>query len=169
MSAGQTAHSPPQRRRRSRDLFGYVLPAGYVVQEEEGTCAGADDVVDAHRNAVYPDGVVPAHQKCDLQLCSDPVCPADKHGILHPGKIRRKQPAEASYARQNAGSVCPLYVAFHKLNGAVAGGDVNPRASVTLALAFHFYFLSVSPLPPRCVSRSGSCLFRSVSRSGIPR
>ena len=40
------------------DLFGDVLPAGDVIEEEERLCAAADDVVDAHCDAVDADRVV---------------------------------------------------------------------------------------------------------------
>ena len=40
------------------DFLGHILAAGDVVQEEEGLCPGAEDIVDAHGHAVDAHGVV---------------------------------------------------------------------------------------------------------------
>ena len=58
---GHTAHD-------LGNFLGNVLAAGDVVQEKQGLCAHADNVVDAHGNGVDADGVVLVHEDGQLHL-----------------------------------------------------------------------------------------------------
>ena len=78
------------------DLLGDVLAAGDVVQEEQGLGAAADDIVDAHGNAVDAHGVVLVHQEGQLQLGAHAVGAGDQHGVLDAGQIGGKQAAESA-------------------------------------------------------------------------
>ena len=61
--------------------LGIVLATGYVIEEEQGLCAAADYIVDAHSHAVDADGVVLVHEKGYLELRADSVGAADEHGL----------------------------------------------------------------------------------------
>ena len=75
----------------ARDDVGYalrhVLAAGDVVEEEERSGAGADDVVDAHGDAVYAHGVVLVHEEGYLELGAHAVRARDEHGGLHAREV----------------------------------------------------------------------------------
>ena len=55
------------------DLLGHHPPDREVVEEEQRLGADTDDVVDAHRHQIDPDGPATTGQASDLQLRPDPV------------------------------------------------------------------------------------------------
>ena len=115
----------------------HILAAGDVVEEEERRGAGADNVIDAHGDAVYAHGVVLVHEEGYLELGAHAVRAGDEHGGLHTRELRLEQPAEAAEPAYDAGRHGALYVLFHQLHGLVACGDVHARGLVACALAFH--------------------------------
>ncbi len=106
------------------DPVGVVLPAGDVVQEEEGLGPQADDVIDAHGHGIDSDGVVGVHVEGQLELGPDPVGPGDQDGLfIALGEL--EEAAEAPDGGEDPGAVGPGQVVFHELNGPVAGGDID--------------------------------------------
>ena len=61
--------------------FGRKFSGCEVVKEEQRLGALHDDVVDAHRHEVDPDGVVPAGLDRDLDLGADPVVGRDQDRV----------------------------------------------------------------------------------------
>ena len=115
-----------------RDLLRLVLADGDVVEEEDGLCAAADDVVDAHGDTVDADGVVLVHQLRDALLRAHTVRARDEHRLAHTGEIGREQAAKAADIGHNAWDHGALDVLFHQLDALVAGLDIH--AGVTVAL-----------------------------------
>ena len=108
--------------------LGHVLAAGDVVQEEQGLCAAADDVVDAHGHAVDAHGVVLVHQEGDLELGAHAVGAADQHRALR----CRSGPAQTARRSRRCRYSTPGIVVratcfFISSTAAVAGGDVHAR------------------------------------------
>ena len=126
-----------------RDLLRLVLADGDVVEEEDGLCTAADDVVDAHGNAVDADGVVLVHQLRDALLRAHAVRARNEHGLAHTGEIGRKQAAKAADIGHNAWDHGALDVLFHQLDALVAGLDIHAGVTVALGKTTHFSF---SPL-----------------------
>ena len=112
------------------DALGHVLAAGDVVQEEQGLGAAADDVVDAHGDAVDADGIVLVHQEGDAQFRTDAVGAGDEDGLAHAGEVGGEQSAEASDVSHNAFGVGALDAFLHEFHGFVARGDVHAGSGV---------------------------------------
>ena len=55
------------------DLFWVVLATGDVVKEEERFGAAANDIVDAHGDAVDADGVMLVHEESDLEFGANAI------------------------------------------------------------------------------------------------
>ena len=122
-----------------RDLLRLVLANGDVVEEEDGLCAAADDVVDAHGDAVDADGVVLVHQLRDALLRAHAVRARDEHGLAHTGKIRCEQAAKAADIGHNAWDHGALDVLFHQLDALVAGLDIHAGVTVALGKTTHSF------------------------------
>ena len=155
------------------DLLGEVLPAGDVVQEEQGLGAAAHHVVDAHGHGVDADGVVLIQQHGDFQLGAHAVGAGDQHRLLHAGKVRGEQAAKPADAGDHPGDHRALDVLFHQFHGLVPRGDVHARGLIAVTVAFH----RVLPLPkklssfvaltgPRCRSRKICTAFPSRVYAG---
>ena len=71
-------------------------------------------------------------QKRKLDFCTDAVCAADEHGLLHSLEVGSEKSAEAAYSRYYARNICARNVLFHKLYTFVACGNVNACRLVTL-------------------------------------
>ena len=112
------------------NLFGDVLAAGNVVQEEQGPGTAADNVVDAHGNTVDANGVVLVQQLGDSQLGAYAVGAGDQHRLLHACNGQTKAAAEAAHVIQAALVLGAGNVLFHQLYGPVTGGDVHTGGSV---------------------------------------
>src|SRR5581483_934676 len=110
--AGFTAHEactgkPASIRHALDDLKDDLLlelAEADVVEKEEGTGAMADDVVDAHRDTIDPDRVVPSGGEGDLELGSDAVGPRNEDGMAHPagGAVDGKKRTEAADSTDHA-------------------------------------------------------------------
>ena len=122
------------------DALRDVLAAGNVVEEEQGLCAAADDVVDAHGDTVDADGVVLVHLKRELQLGADAVRAGDEHRLCDAGQVEGKQPAESADAAEHAVVRGTGNVLLHQLHSAVSGGDVHPGGCVTVTVTVHCAF-----------------------------
>ena len=112
------------------DLFRLVLPDGDIVQKEQRPGTAADDVVDAHGNAVDADRVVLSHQLSDALLGSDPVGSGHQNRLFHAGGVRLKQTAEAADVRENARNQGPPDMLLHPLYALIAGLDVDAGGGV---------------------------------------
>ena len=128
------------------DLLGVVLAAGDIIEEEERLRAAAHDVVDTHGDAVDADRIVLVEQHGGDELCADAVRAGNEHRLLHAGKLRLEQAAEAADAGNHAGNRRALHVLLHQLHRFIAGGHVDARGLVAVAKAFHFLYLSVSEI-----------------------
>ena len=118
------------------DFLREVFAAGNVVQKEQGLCAAANHIVDAHGHRVNADGVVLVQQHGDFQLGAHPVRAGDQNGLLHPGKIRSEQPAKASNAGHDSGDDGAGHMFFHQFHRLIACGYVHPGGLVAVAEAF---------------------------------
>ena len=127
-------------RHKLRHLFGYVLSYGYVVQEEQRLCSAADDVVDAHGNAVYAYGVVLAEDLRYALLGAHAVGAGDQYRLLHALNVRGEQPAEASYSGDHAGDVGLFYQGPYELDALVARFDIHACGGVRLGSALHVLY-----------------------------
>ena len=120
-------------RHHFRDALGDIFAAGDVIQEKEGLRAAADDIVDAHGDAVYAYRVVLVQAESVLQLGADAVRAADEHGLLHAGEVEREQPAEPAYIGQRARGHSARDMFLHELDGAVTRGYVHARLLIGCA------------------------------------
>ena len=112
------------------DLFGLVSADGDVVEEKQRLCTAADDVVDAHGDAVDADGMVDAHQLGDALLGADAVRTGNEDGRLHAGELRTEQTAEAADVRDNTGNESTLNMLLHETDALIAGLDVDAGGGV---------------------------------------
>ena len=123
-------------RDQSGHLFRIVLSNGDVVQEEEGSGAAADDVVDAHGHTVDTHRIVPIHQLGDALLGAHTVGARDQHGLGHAGEVGGKKSAETAQVRDHAGDKGTLHMLFHQLDALVASLDVDAGGGVGCGMRF---------------------------------
>ena len=112
------------------DLFGDVLAAGDVVQEEKGLGAAADNVVNAHGNGVDANGVMLVHENGQLDLGAAAVGAGNENGLFHTGDGQTKATAEAAHIVQTACVFGAGNVLLHQLNSLVTGGDIHTGGGV---------------------------------------
>ena len=101
LAPDQRAPRPHAAGRDRRDQLGEPLgvePAdGHVVEEEERLGPGADEVVDAHRDEVDPDGVVATHCLGHQRASSPPRrCDETRTGCRYRSVSSAKQAPEAA-------------------------------------------------------------------------
>ena len=126
-------------------LLGIILADGNVVQEENGLCAAADDIVDAHGNTVDTHGVVLAHDLGDALLGAHTIGAGDQNGLAHAGQIGSKEAAEAANIGNHAGDMGALDMRSHELNTFIAGSDIYASFTVAVRKTMHRgRFLSLS-------------------------
>ena len=113
------------------DALGHVPAAGDIVEKEKRLCAAADDVVDAHGDAVDADRIVLIEKLGDAELGADAVRARNEHGLLHPRHVEREEAAEAADIRLAVGHGA-RDVLLHELHRAVARGDVDARLLIAL-------------------------------------
>lgn len=118
-------------------LFGAVFSAGDIIQKEQRLCSAADNVVDAHRNAVDTYGVVLIHNKRYLYFCSHPVCSRNENRLAHTGQIGCEQSAEPAYPRYYTACGSPCNMGLHKLHSLIACGNVYSRFLIAFRKTFH--------------------------------
>ena len=110
-----------------RDLFGNVLPAGDIIEEEERFRAAADDVVHAHRHAVDAHRVVLVHEEGEFELGAHAVRARDEDGLRITRQIEREQPAESADVGSGARRHRASDVLFHEFHRFITRGDVYAR------------------------------------------
>ena len=108
----------------SGDLLGNVFAARDIVQEEKGSCAAANNVVDTHGDGINADGVVLVHEDRELDLRAATVRAGNENGLLHThGKSEAAaEAADVVDASLVAGA---RDMCLHEFNSLVAGGDIN--------------------------------------------
>ena len=84
-----------------------------------------------------------AEQLRDALLRAHAVRARNKHGLLHTGKVGRKQASKAADIGHNARDHGALDVLFHQLDALVAGLDIHAGVTVALGKTTHSSF---SPL-----------------------
>ena len=116
------------------DPLRHVLAACDVVEEEQRLCTCADDVIDAHRNAVDADRVVLVQQESQLELGADTVSAAYEDRLLNVQslEVQLKQSAESADASHDARCDGPCDVALHELNRSVTCSDIYSGSSVAV-------------------------------------
>ena len=117
-------------------LLGDILADGDVVKEEQGLCTAADDIVDAHGNAVDTDGVMLVHQHGKAQLGAHAVGAGDQHRLGHAGHIGGEEAAETADVGHNTGNMGALDISAHKLHALVAGGNVHAGGGIGSGVGF---------------------------------
>ena len=123
-------------------LFRLVLSACNVIQKEQRPCACADDIVHAHGDTVDPDRVMLVHEKCDLQLGPDAVCPAHEHRVVDILFIKAVQSAESAYISCITKDKRLLYMFLHKLDGFIPFGDIYACVFIAAAETVIHYAVS---------------------------
>ncbi len=100
-----------------------------VVEEEERLGALHQDVVDAHRDEIDADRVVPVEREGELQLRADAVGAGDQHRL--PVALRKlDQRAEAADAGEHFGPHRPGGERLDALDERVAGVDVDAGVAI---------------------------------------
>ena len=117
-------------------LFRYVFSNGDVIQEKEGLGPAADDVVDAHGNAVDAYGIVLAHELGDTLLGAHAVGARDQHRLFHAGEVGGKQPTEAPQPGDHAGDEGAPDMLLHQLYALIARLDVDPGGGIGRGMRF---------------------------------
>ena len=112
------------------DAAGDVLAAGDVVQEKQGLCAAADNVIDAHGYAVDAHRVMLVQQKGDLQLGAYAIGAGDQNGAGHTGQIGGELAAEVTDAAQDAINVGGLNQGLDLIDHLIAGSYVYASGGV---------------------------------------
>ena len=105
------------------------LPAGEVVEEEQRLGTLDQDVVDAHRDQIDADRVVPVERERQHELGADAVGPGDEHRIAE-ALADLDQSAEAADAGQHLGAQRTLGERLDPLDQRVAGGDVDAGIAI---------------------------------------
>ena len=72
------------------------------------------------------------HKESNLQLCTDSVSTADKHGTCYSLKVELKKTAEAAYVRADTRCHGACDMLLHKFNRAVTCGYIDSRLCVCL-------------------------------------
>ena len=130
------------------DLLGVILAAGDIVKEQKRLRAAADDVVDAHGNAVDTDGVMLVHHHGKFELGADAVRTGDENRMLDPGQVKSKHSAEAADLIDTGAGLGSGDVRLHQFNGFITCGYVNTRSFIAFAVAFHQFYSFPSGYSP---------------------
>ena len=142
-AADQGAARPDAALRHTGDqrchLFRLVFSDGNIITEKQRPRAAADNIIG---HTVDPHGIVAVHELRDALLRADTVRTGNQHRLLHAGKIRRKQAAEAAKIRDHAGNHRARHMALHQLDPFVARFNIHTGCPVALRKATH------GPLPP---------------------
>src|SRR5262249_22494279 len=88
-----------------------------------------EDVVDAHRDQIDADRVVPVRQERDLQLRSDAVRGRDEHRLLQ-ARGDPDEPGEAADVAEHLGAERAARERGDPTDALVAGIDVDARPAV---------------------------------------
>ena len=108
-----------------------VEPAGgEIVEEEQGLGALHDDVVDAHRNQVLPDGAVVAGVDGDLELGADAIVGRNEDRIDETGRLEVEQATETTDLGVGSGASRGTNRRLDRFHKGIAGIDVDARLLV---------------------------------------
>jgi hypothetical protein len=103
--------------------------ADVVIEKEQGFRTLDQDVVDAHRDEVDADGVVPVQRERQFQLGADPVRARNQHGFpITPRQLDQR--AESADAGQHLGAHRPLREWLDPLDQRIAGVDVDTGLAI---------------------------------------
>src|SRR6185437_2828046 len=112
---------------------GFELARREIIEKKQRLCALNDEIVDAHRDQVDADRVVPAGVLRDLELGADAVGRRDQDRIGETRRLEIEQCAEAAKARRRPGASGGAGQWLDRLDQGVAGVDVDTRRPVVLA------------------------------------
>ena len=102
---------------------------GKVVQKVQGLCPLNENVVDAHRHQIDPNGVMPIKGKREFELGPDAVSPRNQDGLpISLGKL--VQGAKPPNTRQHAGIQGATGERLDSLHQRIAGLHVNPCIAI---------------------------------------
>ena len=133
LAAGQRASGQLAALRNAADHFAGDSDverfADVVVEKEQRLGALDQNVVDAHRDQVDPDGIVLVHRERELELGADAVGPGDEHRLAV--ALRQlHQCTESTDAGQNLRPQRALGERLDGIDQAVAGIDVDARIAI---------------------------------------
>ena len=147
---------PRRARRRAR---GRATPDGEVVEEEEGLGAGADEVVDAHRDEVVPDRRADARLRARPRAwCPTPSVVATRTGSRHPPSRSENRPANPPIPPRTPGRSAERRRRGDPRDRRVARGDVDSGGGVGRGRATRH---APTPVAPR-TSRGTRVGYRPV-------
>ncbi len=130
--------------------FLFELAAADVIEKEHWTRRVADDVVDAHRDAVDADGVVTAGLKRNHQLGADAIGARDQHRRAHlAGAVESDQRAEAADAADDVCAGCGLRNRAEERNQALLQRDIDAGLFVGHRGRHQFEFLRRASIDAR--------------------
>ncbi len=95
------------------NFFRIVLAAGNIVQEKQGFCTAADNIIGAHSNAVNADGIVLVHQHSNFQFCANAIGAGNQNRLGNTGQIQTETATEAAHIIQTAFIFCSGNMLFH--------------------------------------------------------
>src|ERR1700730_10950017 len=116
-------------------------------------------------------GVVSIQSKRDLQFRSDAIDARDQHRLVHAGKVRREEPAEAADSPKNFGTVRAFNAVLDAALYQVAEFDVDAGEGVSLGFLvrrFHRFsqIRSQEKSMSICATRGSNFYFRSANNVG---
>ena len=130
--------------------FLFEFAGADVIEKEHWTRRVADDVVDAHRDAVDADGVVTAGLKGDHQLGADAVGARDQHRRAHlAGAVESDQRAEATDAADHVRAGGGLRDRAEERNQALLQRDIDTGVFVCHPGRHQFDFLRRASIDAR--------------------
>src|SRR5205085_296931 len=132
-----------------------------VVEEDDWLRAAHDDVVDAHRDEIDPDGVVASARERELELGADAVGPGDQHGLSVPLRYL-EEPAESADAGEDFGPHGATGMGLEPLDESVAFVDVH--AGVAIGQPHGGAHLSPRPPGPQRAATRVEHHFRKAAR-----
>ena len=123
------------------------LPGGEVVEEEQRFGPLHDQVVDAHRNEIDADSIMPVMIDRQFDLCADAIIGGHQQRIVIPRRLRIEEPAKATDFGVSAGAGGRFDQWSNGLNQGVSGGNRYARFGVAVGcLIAHLARLTLSGL-----------------------
>ena len=113
----------------------FELAGGEIIEEKQRFGALHDQIIDAHRDEVDADAVVPVVVDRQLELGSDPVIGRDQQRIGIARRLRIEESPEAAQLAVGTGAGGRLDQRPDRLDQRVSGLDRHPRLGVGVALA----------------------------------
>ena len=118
-----------------RDVLAPQLADGDVVEEEQWLRATGQNVVDAHGDQIYADGVVLAGHLRQGELGANTIRAAHEDGIVHLfERSGREQTAESTDVADDLGTIRRLHARANRIDG--AGTLVNVDAGILVGDLF---------------------------------